>query len=376
MAVNWRVTLQRAAIVTLAVVTASAVITGCGSDDSGGAASGKTNELVIDSFGGSWGDAQLRGFIEPFESATGIKVTLLPTQDIAKTKAAIQAGDTPPVDISDGDFRAVAGLSASDLLEPIDYTAWDEATLSQVPAKFRQQYAIGWARTAFGICWDSKTFPDDGLQPAGWADFWNTTKFPGKRAMLAWNADPFPEGPLLADGVAPADLYPLDIDKSLAKLRELKADIPTFPESLASLQQLLVDGNVSMIDCFSHRYQGLVQSGLKNLRFSFAQAKELDETYFVWKNAPNKANAMKFLAFVQQAQNQANWAKIAYAGPVNDDALALMPADVAKHLPTHPDNLTKMFPSDDDWYTQQRPDGQTNYDYLVSSAWPKWQGSQ
>jgi putative spermidine/putrescine transport system substrate-binding protein len=343
----------------------------------GGSASDQgAGSLVIDSFGGSWGDAQLHGLIEPFERQTGIKVTLLPTQDLAKTKAAIKSGSAPPVDISDGDFREVPGLVSAGLLQPINYAPWDATTKSEVPAKFRQQYAIGWARTAFGMCWDSKTFPDSGPQPSGWADFWNTTKFPGKRAMLAWDVDPFPEGPLLADGDSTAQLYPVNINQSLNELTKLRPNVLTFPESLAATQQLLIDGNVSLIDCFSHRYQALVNSGLSRLRFSYDQAKELDEAYFVWKGAPNSANAMKFLAFVDQAKVQAQWAQFSFAGPVNGTALKFLPTDLAKLLPTYPANLSKMFPDDDQWYTEKSPDGQqTNYDYIVSTAWPRWLNS-
>src|SRR5882724_4867660 len=62
---------------------------------------GSAGKLVINSYGGSWGQAIQLGLIDLFQRETGIEVTLLSTWDIAKSKAALQSGNPPPEDILD-----------------------------------------------------------------------------------------------------------------------------------------------------------------------------------------------------------------------------------------------------------------------------------
>ena len=83
-----------------------------------------------------------------------------------------------------------------------------------------------------------------GVAPTGWADFFDTAKFPGKRTMCKWIQGQL-EFVLMADGVAPADLYPLDVDRAFKKLKPMLADI-IFWEGGAQTQQLFREGEVVM----------------------------------------------------------------------------------------------------------------------------------
>ena len=47
--------------------------------------------------------------------------------------------------------------------------------------------------------------------PEGWADFFDTTKIPGKRGVWDYSEGGMFEIALMADEVAPTDLYPLDL---------------------------------------------------------------------------------------------------------------------------------------------------------------------
>ena len=53
-----------------------------------------------------------------------------------------------------------------------------------------------------------------GNVPAGWADYFDTTKFPGKRGAWDYSEGGMFEFALMADGVAPKDLYPLDLARA------------------------------------------------------------------------------------------------------------------------------------------------------------------
>ena len=66
-----------------------------------------------------------------------------------------------------------------------------------------------------------------GAVPKGWADFWNTKKFPGDRAMVGAGSgnNPELEFALLAAGVPADKLYPLDLDKAFASFDKIKGDV-------------------------------------------------------------------------------------------------------------------------------------------------------
>ena len=55
-----------------------------------------------------------------------------------------------------------------------------------------------------------------------WADLFDTAKIPGKRTFYKWSAPGVLEIALLADGVAPDKLYPLDLDRAFKKLDTIK----------------------------------------------------------------------------------------------------------------------------------------------------------
>ena len=60
--------------------------------------------------------------------------------------------------------------------------------------------------------------------PSNWAEYWDVEGFPGRRSLRKNPIDTL-EQALMADGVAPADLYPLDVDRAFAKLDEIKEKI-------------------------------------------------------------------------------------------------------------------------------------------------------
>ena len=80
--------------------------------------------------------------------------------------------------------------------------------------------------------------------PKTWADLFDTTKFPGKRTFYKWSAPGVIEVALLADGVAPAKLYPLDLDRAFKKLDTIKGDIIWWSGGAQS-QQLLASAEAS-----------------------------------------------------------------------------------------------------------------------------------
>lgn len=329
-------------------------------------------ELVINSFGGGWGQAIQLGLIDGFEQETGIDVILLSTWDVAKSKAAIQSGNPPPEDILDTNLATAVALNRDGLLAEIDYARFNQDTLAAIPDYARPPFAVGWGQFAIGLCYDKEAF-GEGNAPSGWADYFDQENFPGPRGMLAWPAEPQPEFGLIADGVAVDELYPLDLDRAFARLDELKDHVPQFPSSPAVLGQMLVDRQVVMEACFTHRVQKLVDGGLSRIGISFDEARLQTEFFVVWKDAPNMENAMRFLAYILEARPQATWAQIGNTGPLNPMAFDLIADDVKDKLPTSPSHTT-LWPKDAAWYSTMNDDGLTNRE-VIENRWNEWAGS-
>lgn len=328
--------------------------------------------LVINSFGGNWGKAIQLGLVDQFQRETGIRVQLLSTWDVARSKAAIQSGNPPPEDIIDTNFATAYAMHRDGLVAAIDYSVFDPDTLALLPDYAKVPFALGWGQFAIGLCYDKEQFPE-GKTPASWADFWDFENYPGRRGMLAWPDEPTPELGLIAAGTPVEELYPLDLDRAFARLDELKAHVPQFPSSPAVLGQMLVDRQVAMQACFTHRVQALIDGGLSRIGIVFDGARLQTEYFYVWENAPNKENAMKFLAFVAEAGPQAVWAQIGNTGPINPRAFELIPGDIARKLPTSPEYDT--WPKDDDWYAAQNGDGRTNRE-VIEARWNAWAAGQ
>ena len=97
----------------------------------------------------------------------------------------------------------------------------------------------------YGVVLAYNTDKTAGKVPEGWADYFDTTKIPGKRGAWDYSEGGMFEFALMADGVAPKDLYPLDLARATKKLDTIKDDI-VFWKSGAESQELIGSGEVAM----------------------------------------------------------------------------------------------------------------------------------
>ncbi len=175
--------------------------------------------LSFTSFGGVYQEAQRKAWLEPYTELTGVQFTEDENSSNATIKAQVESGQVTwdVVDVGN-DF----GLEANkDLLEPLDYTI--------IPRdEMNQDLGVSDWRVpdiTYGVVLGYNTDATKGAVPEGWADFFDTTKIPGKRGVWDYSEGGMFEFALMADGVAPADLYPLDLPRATAKLDTIKDDI-------------------------------------------------------------------------------------------------------------------------------------------------------
>ena len=180
------------------------------------------------------------------------------------------------------------------------------------------------------------------------ADFFNVKDFPGKRGMRK-GPKPNLEFALMADGVAPGDVYkmlgtPAGVDRAFAKLDLLKNDVVWW-EAGAQPPQLLADGEVTMTTAYNGRIFGAVASEGKPFVIVWdGQILDLD-LWVIPKGAPNKEEALKFIAFSTDTQRLADQAKYISYGPARKSSGPLVgkfqdgKIDMSPHMPTAAANM-------------------------------------
>jgi putative spermidine/putrescine transport system substrate-binding protein len=292
-----------------------------------GAAEGKT--VVWNSSGGVVEKVAKQVFAQPYEQQTGTKITFTAPVNFAKLKAMVESGNIE-WDITElGPEDMIRGKERG-YLEPIDYNIVDK---SDFLPDLAFSHAVPAAFYSTVLAYNTQKFPA-GKEPKSWADFWDVKKFPGPRSLPNY---PYTmEMALLADGVPPDKVYPLDEERAWKSLDKIKPHVSVWWTMAAKPAQLLADGEVDMAAAFNGRITGIQKEGVP-VAIQWNQQILLVAYNAVVKGAKNKAEAMKFLAFMVKPELQAAWVKIIpYPGP-SKSMFDHLPAEVSKNLPTNPE---------------------------------------
>jgi len=309
--------------------------------------------LTFVSFGGAYQEAQRKGWLEPYAALTG--VTFQESEDSANAtiKAQVEAGQVTwdIVDVGN-DFGLDANAA---LLEPLDYTKIHK---DEILPGFAGTYRV--ADITYGVVLAYNTEKTGGQVPQGWADFFDTTKFPGKRGMWDYSTGGIFEFALLADGVAPADLYPLDLARATKKLDTIKNDL-VYWSSGAESQDLIGKGEVTMTMAWNGRAYSAKHIDNKPVEIQWNQQIVTADYLVVPKGTPNKDLAMDFIAWATCKENNAAPSNYIPYGPTNKLATA-NPDKVAELSVSNADANTAYF--DDAWIVENAQ--------LIEDAYQAW----
>ncbi|MCP1647850.1 ABC transporter substrate-binding protein [Pseudomonas nitroreducens] len=302
--------------------------------------------LVVVNWGGDAIKAFGKAWTEGFSKATGIPTKIDgsgPTEGAIRTQ--LSSGRVS-WDVVDAESSILQNLGKEGLVQPIDYNV---VSRDKVLPGFAYEYGIADYMLSYVIAYDSERFGDKA--PKTWADFWDVKTFPGKRTLYKW-MNGMLEAALLADGVTPDKLYPLDVPRAMKKIEELKPHVLAFWGSGAETQQLLIEGEVSMGAIWNTRAQVITEDSEDRIKWTFDNALLGCSNWGVLKGNPAGTEAaMKFIAYAQDPQSQVELFKMFGNGPANPAAAALIPED-RKHLNcTDPANLPKQIMLSHEWYT-------------------------
>jgi putative spermidine/putrescine transport system substrate-binding protein len=324
----------------VAFLAAAATIVVCGAVANG---AGNPVTITFTSWGGTSQDAQVKAWIIPFvKSHPEIRVLQDSPNDYAKLKAMVESHNVTwdVVDVGN-DF----GLSSADtqLLEKIDCNIVDCADL-QPSHLLTTGYRVPPYILSVVLGYNTKVL--NGAVPQNWADFFDIGKFPGKRAMWNWSASGVIEAALLADGVAPADLYPLDVERALRKIATIKKNIIWFAKP-AQCTQLLSSGEASMATCPNGRVFTAQQDGAP-AAIQWNQAINTADYLVVPKGTKHLKEAMELIAYITSPEHNAAYSyQLPYA-PANVKAFGKVNPAIKHDLPTTYINQAVF--QKDDWY--------------------------
>src|SRR5262245_29460996 len=313
--------------------------------------------LTFTSFGGVYQDAQKKAWQEPYTALTGVQFQNDENSSNATIKAQVEAGQVTwdVVDVGN-DF----GLDANkDLLEPLDYTLIprDEMNQDLTVSDWRVP------DITYGVVLGYNTDATAGKVPAGWADYFDTTKIPGKRGAWDYSEGGMFEFALMADGVKPKDLYPLDLERATAKLDTIKDDI-VFWQSGAESQELLGSGEVAMSMMWNGRAWSAKNIDNNPVEIQWNQQIVTADYLVVPKATPNTDAAMKFIAYASCAANNAKPSDYIPYGPTNTKSTA-NEAMVKDLSVTNADENSAYF---NDAYLGE-------HFAEIDAAWQAWKGS-
>jgi putative spermidine/putrescine transport system substrate-binding protein len=273
-------------------------------------------------YGGPTGEAMKRVYYGPFAEKTGLKVLHDAPYDPAKHKAQVDAARVT-WDVVNGASLTAISFCRTGLLEPLDPSLFDE-----IDPKFKTgDCAVPINTYASVLAYDKKF---EASPPAGWADYFDLEKYPGKRGMWKSVGLHQLEIALLADGVSPEELYPLDLDRAIAKLDTIKDQI-VFYESLAQGGEQMLSGAVVMTDTAGQRGMAASRDGAQFLP-QWNQAVIAWEAYGIPKGSKNKQAAQALLRYMGTAEAQSRVAGEAGMGSTAKDPVEAPGLDALHQL--------------------------------------------
>ncbi|MDR9776323.1 ABC transporter substrate-binding protein [Rhizobium sp. 25PS6] len=325
-----------------------------------------SGEVVVAVDGGSYEAALRKAFFDPFTKDTGIKIVVVPSNP-GKLLASVKVGqpDADLTSVSGGEFP---GWISKDAVEPMDYSFFAKETLSAMPEQLVDKNGVGALLYSAVIAFNTNKFTADGRHPDNWVDFYDVKDFPGKRALPKCErilAGGLLAGALLGDGVSPANLYPLDVDRGFAKIKQFRPNVGRWWSGGAEAPQSLISGDADMAVSFNGRIAMAKQEGAP-IAFTWNQSLLQYDYWVIMKGSPNKENASKFLAYISRPVPQSQFALAMRYGPVNKEAFGLLPKEIAADLPGAPEIADKQIFENYKWWAEMRPDGRTNYDDAMS----------
>jgi len=335
------------------------------------------DSITFTSWTGPYMRSQMLGFVRPYEDATGNRVHVEHyAGGINEIRDQVESANVvwDVVDLTQADSLKACDEGLLETLDDIVLPPGADGT------PFREDFVEGslnrcgvgvivWA-TAFA--YSNEAFGGDS-PPASIADFFDTDKYPGKRAI---RNDPtvIMEWALMADGVARGDVYKTletseGIERALGVMDSIKVGLQVWDSGREPVR-LLNSGEVAMSSVWATT--GAMASEEDGAKFSVVwdgRVIELD-LFGVPKGTRNKAAAIDFIKFASSSNSLARMVEYMPNGPTRKSSLALLSDRVLARLPNNPANENDLLiMSNAEWWAKNHTTLEEAFDtWLIESG--------
>ncbi len=326
--------------------------------------SASERKIVCRDPGGPFTPGFTEAFYKPFKEATGIEVVGIQGQHepTGMIRAMVETKNYT-WDMSLLSKASHQSLVNIDFLEPIAPAGGPGPNLSQVPENMRGEHIMGTDVYATLIAYRTDVMGDN--PPNGWKDFWDVKGVPGARSLRKHPFDTIEEA-LMADGVAPDQLYPLDLDRAFKSLDKIKEHIDIWWTGGAQTSQLLMSGEVDCLPTWNGRAQVAIDDGAP-VKLVWNNALYTYEGWVILKGTPNADICREFIEFCAQGEFQAKYTPHVAYGPTNPSAYEFVDPERAKVLPTNPAYLPNMTAVNTDYWGEHKEEASERFNgWLLS----------
>jgi putative spermidine/putrescine transport system substrate-binding protein len=306
-----------------------------------GAARAQARDLTVVSWGGAYQDAQREVMFRPFQRATGqrlLEETWDGGMDSLRDSARTARWDLVQVEGDELLLGCAEGLLERILPEEVG------GADHYIPGAL-SECGVGTILYGFVLA-----YRRGGVAPEGWADFFDTTRFPGRRAMRR-GAKVTLEVALLSDGMAAEAVYPAlateaGVDRAFARLEAIRPALRWWDQG-SEPPRMLEAGEVVLAVAYNGRIDAANREDSSDLGLVWSGQLLAQDSWAILRGSPNREQALAFLRFVGDPAVQAGLPPRIPYGVTARGAEDGLPDEVLANLPTAPDNARGALRIDD-----------------------------
>jgi len=285
----------------------------------------QSKSIVVTCWGGDYEKAIKSCFAEPYAKETGIGVSLVNNADLTKMKVQVDSKNVQ-WDVFDSVGPQITAGARQGMWEDIDAKLVDRSDLVSPGGKdYVGTYLFGG-----GVAYDPKRVPE-GKRPQSLKDFWDVQRFPGRRGLRTRISETL-EMALVADGVAPDKLYPLDIERGFKALDRIKPSVKKWIETTPETITLITSNELDYTYTYMSRVFPAQKAG-SSVAMATGQTINSLEYLAVPKFGKNTEAAMRYVAFCLRPDRQAAFANTVFFAPNARQAVPLVAAESRQFMP-------------------------------------------
>lgn len=325
--------------------------------------------LTAVTWAGAYGRAQASALFAPYAARSGVNVHIAQYDGgLDELRSRHSDWDVIDLELPDAVAACREGLLQSIEEESLPLGAQGEPAADDFVPGARGRCWVGSVVYSQAIAYAPARFAE---APRRLADVFDTARFPGGRALRGTGAKYNLEMALLADGVAPGDIYkvlstPEGVTRSFAKLDTIRAQIVWWTRA-DEPAAMLGDGRAVFATIPNGSLFGAATHGAALGTIWDRQLYELD-VFAIPRTSTKRQMAMDFIRFATAAPNLARVSGWVPYGPARRSAVALVQrnpelgTEMRPFLPTA--HFDTAFAIDDAWWQAHAQE--------IAAHWRMW----